>query len=418
MANDFSKNEVVLFEKTIENFEDSLIMSRHIDKYEMEAVSAERQNDITHIPMPYIAQTYDGRDQSANFGSFTQLSVPAQVDTWKSGNFRANALERRDESQISKYSRAIAHKLASDVNIACMNMAANEGTLVIKRTSAASGFDDVAKCRSIMNRVGITHEDRKLALSTDDYNGMASNLAGRESINDPKALKAYEEAYIGKIASFETFSLDYANRLAAKGGTTVTINGANQYHTPKATDTNKKNVDNRYQNIEVTVSSGAINVGDCFTIADVYEVHHITKQSTGNLKTFRVVAVPDGGTTGTITISPAIVSAGGGTDAEKQYQNVDSTPADGAALVWLNTVAANVNPFWKKESMLLLPGKFDPAEDSGLKSMVETTESGITMVMSRDAEIKTMDVLYRLDIYFGTVMLQPEMAGIMLFSQT
>ena len=62
----------------------------------------------------------------------------------------------------------------------------------------------------------------------------------------------------GQNAGFETFKLDYAYRLTAKTATTVTINGANQYYIPKATSTattgEVSNVDNRYQNLTVTVS--------------------------------------------------------------------------------------------------------------------------------------------------------------------
>lgn len=417
MSNSFSKEEVVAFEETAKEFEDHLVLSQNVDVYNTNATQMERANDIIHRPMPYIAQSFDGSDQSGNFANLTQLSVPSQVNTWKSSPWTMTATERRDALQIQRFSKAAAHKLASDVNVALMNLAANQGTLTVKRTAAASGFDDVAKCDEIMNRVGVTYQDRKLALSSVDYNGMASNLAARENIGDKMASDAYRNASIGRVASFDTYKLDYANSLAEKTAATVTINGANQYHTPQATDSNNNNVDNRYQDIEVTVGSGTIAVGDAFTIADVYEVHHITKQSTGELKTFRVVAVPDGGTTGTITISPAIVSNGGSTDAEAMYQNVDSTPANGAALTFLNTVTKPVNPFWVKSCIELLPGKFEVDSDA-FATMSYSTPQGVTMVMSRDANIDNLVTKYRMDIFFGTVMLQPQMAGIMLFSQT
>ena len=84
-----------------------------------------------------------------------------------------------------------------------------------------------------MNEQGVQSFDRYMALSTRDYNGMASNLAGRQTLTG-KPLTAYEKAYIGMVASFETYKLDYATRLTAAAGTTVTVNGANQYYTPKA----------------------------------------------------------------------------------------------------------------------------------------------------------------------------------------
>src|SRR5690606_13106880 len=109
----------------------------------------------------------------------------------------------------------------------------------------------------------------------------------------------------------------------------------------------KSNVDNRYQNITVSATAN-VKAGDSFTIAGVNSVHHITKQDTGQPKTFRVIEVVSGTV---LKISPAIISAGGGSDAEKQYKNVSATPANGAEITWLNTAAAYQNPFWQKDAI-------------------------------------------------------------------
>ena len=143
------------------------------------------------------------------------------------------------------------------------------------------------------------------------------------------------------LANFDTYKLDYAYSLAAATATNVTVNGANQYYTPQATSTastgETSNVDNRYQTLAIT-ATGTLAAGDCFTIAGVNSVHMITKQDTGELKTFRVIT---GGGTGNVVISPPIISGDGGTDAELQYQNVSATPANGAAITFLNTVSYN-----------------------------------------------------------------------------
>ena len=250
---------------------------------------------------------------------------------------------------------------------------------------------------------------------------MASNLAARQTLNG-KPQTAYEKAYMGQNAGFETFKLDYAYRLTAKTATTVTINGANQYYTPKATSTattgEVSNVDNRYQNLTVAVSSGTIKIGDAFTIAGVYAVHHITKQSTGQLKTFRVVDIVSGaGGSGVIKISPAIISGGGATNAEIMYQNVGSTPANGAAITFLNTADGFANPFWHKDSIELLPGSLSVPNDAGMQVLRATTDQGIEVVMSKQAGINGLDAKFRWDILFGVAVVNPEMAGIMLFNQ-
>jgi hypothetical protein len=423
-VNSFSKDETVAFEQVFEKFEDGLVLSRLFNKYQIDGVTAERNSNTIWRPMPYIAQSYTGLDQSANFNrNYTQLSVPTTLGYSHSVPLTLSATELRDLLQEKRLGDAAMQRLASDINVDCSNMAALTGTVVVKRTTAATGFDDIAALDEAFNRMGVPMENRKAVFSSKDYNGMASNLAGRQNLVVGKTLTAYERAAVGTIANFDTFKLDYAYRLAAAAGTTVTVNGANQYYTPKATSTagtgETSNVDNRYQNLTIAVTSGTVKVGDAFTIAGVNEVHHITKQDTGNLKTFRVTAIVSGaGGSGVVTISPPIISATGGTDAEKQYQNVTAAPANGAAITWLNTVAAPVNSFWQADAFEIVPGKYEPAQDSGLSIMSATTENGITVTMARQGEIGDLSTKYRWDVFYGLVNKQPEMTGIELFNQT
>lgn len=422
MANAFNKEERVAFENIVEGFQDALVLSRNVSVYNTNSTEMERAADIIWRPQPYVAQSFNGTDMTSNFKDYIQLSVPATLGFSKSVPWTMTAKELRDALQEQRLGDAAKQKLASDINVALMNVAAQQGTLVVKRTTAATGFDDIALADALFNEQGVQAFDRYCALSSRDYNNMASNLAGRGTMQG-KPVTAYEKAYVGNIAGFETYKLDYANRLTAAAGVTVTVNGANQYYTPKATSTAATgevgNVDNRFQTITIAVTSGTVKVGDCFTIAGVNAVHHITKQDTGQLKTFRINAIVTGaGGSGTVQITPPIISGGGGTDAELEYQNVTATPATGAAITFLNTVSANVNPFWQKDALEILPGRYAVPEDAGTAVMRATTDQGIEVVFQKFYDINTMKTKYRLDTLFGVVNKQPEMSGIILFSQT
>ena len=422
MANSFSKEERVAFEDILTGFNDALVLSSLVSKYNTNGSEMERSSDTIWRPMPYIAQSYDGSDASSNFGDNTQLSVPATIGYQKHSTALLTAKELRDQLQENRLGSSAAQKLASDINVAALTVASNQGTIVSKRTTAAGGYSDIAEADALMNEQGVTMEERSFALSSRDYNGMAGDLAARQTMNEMPT-EAYRRSYVGEVAGFQTFKMDYANRLAAAAGTTVTVNGANQYHTPAATSTAStgevSNVDNRTQPLIVAVGSGTVKVGDAFTIAGVNAIHHITKQDTGQLKTFRVTGIVSGsGGSGTITISPAIVSNGGSTDAEAQYQNVTATPADGAAITFLNTVDAAVNCFWHRDAIELLPASLAVPTDAGADIMRATTDQGVELVMQKQFDINTQKTKYRWDTLFGVALLQPEMAGIMLFSQT
>lgn len=423
MANGFSKEERVAFEDILEGFNDALVLSRNCNVYQTDQVSMERSNDTIWRPQPYIAQSHDGTDATLNFDEATQLSVPATIGFSKHSTAILTATELRDMLQENRLGSAAKQKLASDINVALMNVAALQGTLVVKRTTAAAGFDDVAQCEAIMNEQGVQAFDRYLALSTRDYNGMASNLAAvTRSFGNKKSDTAYEKAYVGPVASFETYKLDYATRLAAAGGgagiTISTLDGANDY-LPVATSTaatgETSNVDNRFQTVTVSTTVG-VAAGDAFTIATLNAVHHITKGDTGQLKTFRVISVTDATH---MVISPPIITNQVPAEASAQYQNCTiGTKAANSAIVFLNTVAANVNPFWQKDALEILPGRYAVPTDAGVLVMRGTTDQGIELVMQKFYDINTMKTKYRWDTRFGVVNKQPEMSGIMLFSQT
>jgi hypothetical protein len=423
MSNSFSKEERIAFENLLEGFQDALVLSRNVAVFNTDQTMMERTNNILWRPQPYISVSYSGTDMTANFDAYTQLTVPATIGFGRSVPWVMTATELRDSLQEGRLGDAAKQKLASDINVSVMNVAALQGTIFVKRTAAASGFDDVAEIEAAMNERGVQQDSRYLALSTRDYNGMASDLAkSTRSFGNDISDSALRRAFVGQIASFETYKMDYGLRkAAAAGGAGVqmsTLTAAGNYWVPKATTVSAtgetSNVDNRYQTITVNGTAN-IQPGDAFTIGNVFQVHLITKQSTGILKPFRVVAVPSGTT---LVISPPIISNQGGSDAEAQYQNcVVTTQSATAPITFLNTAAGFMNPFWHKDAIELLPGRYAVPSDAGAAVMRASTDQGIELVMTKQYDINTMRTKYRLDTLYGVVNKQPEMTGIVMFAQ-
>ena len=424
MANSFSKEEIVAFEDILEGFNDALILSKNINVYNTNGVTMERARDTIWRPQPYIAQSFDrviGTSISGDVSTMTQLSVPSTLGFNKCSAWQMNALELRDALQEGRLGDSAKQKLASDINLSVMDLAAAQGTLVVDVATAAGDYDDIALCDSIMNEQGVMAGDRYLALSSRDYNGMAGNLAvATRSFTGNKSANAYERSFVGEVASFQTYKLDYANRCAANAATpTIATNGAQVRYVPKATVNNVGgilNVDNRYQTVTVTTTVGTV-AGDAFTIDGIEAVHHITKRSTGELKTFRVIEVIDGTS---MVISPPIIGANSApTDAELQYKNVEVTATSATAGInFLNVAASNINPFWRKDSIELLPGRYAVPDGAGVDVLRASTDQGIELVMTKKFDPLTFQTLYTLDTLYGVVMTNPEMAGILLFNQT
>ena len=422
MANSFSKEERVAFEDILEGFQDLLVLSRHVSIYNTNQTEMARTNDTIWRPMPYIAQSITSTPGNAiSYKNMTQLSVPSTIGFSQTVPWTMTTLDLRDALQEGRLGESAKQKLASDINVAIMNTAAAQGTLVVPIGAAAGDYDDISLCDTIMNEQGVPDYDRFLGLSSRDYNGLAGNLSqASRSFGNQKSDKAYERNFVGMVAGFDTYKFDYANRIAAAAGGTTTINTttAQAQYVPQATSTSvggQINVDNRYETVTVSNTVGVV-AGDAFTIDGIDAVHHITKQSTGELKTFRVISVTNGTQ---MVISPPIISAvTAPTDAEIQYQNCKITAAASAAPVnWLNTGAAAINVFWQRDALEILPGRYAIPADAGTAVMRASTDQGVELVMQKFYDIDSMVIKYRLDTLFGVVNKQPEMSGILLFNQ-
>jgi hypothetical protein len=421
MANNFSKEERVAFEDILEGFNDAMVISRNVSKFGTDGQLMERASDTIWRPMPYIL-TSQARTMGTDVSTqdTTQLSVPSRLGFQRNATWAMDAKQLRDALQEGRLGKAAYQRLASDVNTSVRDVASMQGSIVVKVTAAASTYDQIALAESAMNEQGIAEGDRYLALSTRDYNGLAGNLAGRQTMQG-KPVTAYERSYVGNVAGFETYKMDAGKRQTAQSATvTIATNGTQVRYVPVATTTASTgevaNKDNRFQTVAVSSTTG-VAAGDAFTIAGIFAVHQITKENTGQLKTFRVISV-DSSTT--MTITPAIVGANSSpTAAELQYKNVEvvSTSAT-AAITWLNTVATAINPFWHKDSIELLPGRYAVPTDQGVDVMRGTTDQGLEVVMSKKFDPDKFVSSYYLDILYGVVNTNTQMNGVILFNQS
>jgi hypothetical protein len=422
MANNFTKQEQIMFDDMVAGFDDALIIGKLATLYNsgLSGEEMERARDQFWIPAPLIGSSFNGFDQTSNFGDLTETEVPVSIGYHKSDPRKLSAKNLRNESVLRQWGKAARQKLASDVNYALFQTVALQGSVVVKRTVAATGYDDVSLADAALTETGVPLADRAFVASPRTANLMAGDLAKRGTFNGA-VQNAYERATLGiDVAGFDVYKNDQSLSLGAATGGATTVNGANQYYVPKATTLDNlgvdTNVDNRYSDLVITATTYAnIKAGDAFTMTGVNSVHMISKQDTGQLQTFRVIGKP---AANTIRVAPAIISAQGATRAEVEYQNVTATPANGATITWLNTVTAPLNPFFVRDALLLIPGSFAVDPEDGWQVMRARTDLGIGITYVRQGEINDLSVKARFDVDFGTSLTQPQLAGVELFNQT
>jgi hypothetical protein len=158
-------------------------------------------------------------------------------------------------------------------------------------------------------------------------------------------------------------------------------------------------------NLSGLTAANTINQGDRFTIAGVFGVEDIGKSSQPSLQQFVVTsaATVAGGGTVTVNIFPAITATG-------QYQNVSNSPANSAAITWLNTSASvgSRGFAFHKDSYAIAFAKLDEPKAVESCTSIVDERTGVS-IRSMVFYSGTSDVwVYRFDTLFAVSPLYPQ----------
>ena len=210
----------------------------------------------------------------------------------------------------------------------------------------------------------------------------------------------YKEGIVGRTGGFDVFenTMIPAHTTGTYAGTPLT-NGANQGST---------GADNAYATTSSLITDGwsstSLKAGDIITIADVYEVHPETKQSTGKLKKFTVTAdVSDTAGAITMTISPAIIAGGA-------YQNVTARAGDNKTITVLGTSATayGQNIAFHKDAFAFVTA--DLEVPNGVDMAAREVYDGVSMRFVRWFDGDAGEFKSRIDILYGYAPVYPELA--------
>lgn len=147
--------------------------------------------------------------------------------------------------------------------------------------------------------------------------------------------------------------------------------------------------------------TGTLVKGDVITVAGVFAVNRVTKQTTGELQQFNVTANVASGAT-SIPIYPAIVVA------PAAYGTVTASPASGAVI---SLLGAPVTTY--RKNIAYVPEAFTLATADlqlprGVNEAARETYDGISLRMISDYDVTNDLFITRIDILYGYVCLRPE----------
>jgi hypothetical protein len=408
MANSALKAIEIMWEEFVEKYDSMCVLSKMVDKETIDPTEAQRSGDVMYVRQNYHASTVAGLDISGETDmDVISRAVPLVFQDPQNVKYSMDAKEMRDETVMRKQGEAAAQRLASVVDTTLYNRAVDRATIVELATGAMTWNLGQSAETSLIQR-GISSSQARLLLNATDYQAVSADLGGKAYVGD-WSKGAYERSMVPGIANFQTHRTDNLKNLAIKGTVTgATVNGA-QSHTVVAKDANGVPVDNRQMALTVQGANVAnIKAGDVFTIANVNAVHMITKEDTGKLQTFRVLAVGGSGTS--LTVSPAIVADG-------PYQNVTIAAANSAAVTFVNNATKPANLFFTGDAIQLKYSRLHFPTDQGAKVMTATTANGAPLTMSYFFNHLTGKTQFRFHTYFGAEAVDPEKIGIIVANQ-
>jgi hypothetical protein len=204
----------------------------------------------------------------------------------------------------------------------------------------------------------------------------------------------YREGSMGRTAGFDW----YENPLVpthTNGNTVagVTVSGAGQTGATL--------------NIGGVANGNTFARGTTFTIAGVFEVHPETKAVTSRLQPFVVAGPTDPvtmtGTTGSLTISPAIVITGA-------QQNVSASPASGAAITITGAAATAYEQEMAFHRDAFAFATADLVLPRGVDFAAREVFDGVSMRIVRAYDINNDAFPCRIDVFYGYKTIRPQMA--------
>lgn len=276
------------------------------------------------------------------------------------------------------------------------------GTPGVALTGGASGtaLPAITKALALLNKNLAPNEGgRKTLLNDPDFNGVLATSNLTYFHPGAEVSKMYTDGYQGDFSSFRVFmnQLVQSHTNGVYGGSPIvaaTVGANSTWGTSSTLSTSGW-------------SSGAttLNAGDIFTIAGVYMVNAQTKQAIATLQQFVVVnTVSDTAGAITMTVSPAIVTAGG-------FQNVSRAPTinDVITVLGASGVTTQNALAFDRDAIMLATKELMPYS-VGLGKTTTDDQTKIPVRVQQMPDIRTNQEILRFDVMTAWAPLYDQLA--------
>lgn len=392
----------VIAKEALFQLENNVIMGQKVHRqYKKEFVKI--GNSVTiRKPVKFIAT--DGATRSNQDVLEETTSITINNRKHVSWNFSSQDLTLTIEEYSERYIKPAVIALSNTIDRAlCVEGAQAFFNRVGTPGTTPDAFSDLAAVAQRMDEEPVPDDGlRCLVLNPAARWGMADGMGGTGSggiFNAEIVGGMVRKGMLGTLANFEIYGdQNIALHTTGAHSGTPLVNDASFTN-----DTNVVAFDGMTGSV-----TGALVTGDTFTIAGVYSVNDVSKESTGVLQDFVVLADVD--TTagaGSITCYPDIND--GSTASTAAYQTVDALPADNAAITIKGTASTAYpqNLGFHQNALALVNVPLELPDSAAFKARADWRGYSIRVV--KDYDIDNDVEIIRLDILFGTKAIYKEL---------
>lgn len=400
----------LIAKEALMQLENNLVMGNQVHReYKKEFNGG--QGDTVSIRKPVKFYTADGATRVNQDVEEKSTSITIDQRKHVSWKFSTQDLTLSVEQYSERYIKPAMITLANTIDKSLYSLYSTVWNSVGTPGTTPSTFANVADAAQRLDEMAVGMDNRSMMLNPAAGYSVAGNQLTLDSVGT-MCKSAYEEAAIGRIAKFSTFSSqNIANHTTGTHttGSTPLVNGGSQNVTyANATGANTQSlVTDGWAN-----STAVLKAGDVFTLAGVYAVNPVPGEGTTGktvmpyLQQFTVIsdATSDGSGNATLTISPAIITSG-------PQQTVDAAPADNAAITVMGTEATAYpqNLGFHKNAFALVTVPLEMPDGASFKA--RESHNGLSVRCVKDYDIDADEDIIRLDVLYGRKAIYPDLAA-------
>ena len=382
--------------KALEILENNLVLTRNVNRQydDSFAVEGAKIGSTLRIRLPDRALVTDGAALQVQDDNeqYTTLSVASQKHIGV--NFTSAELTMQLDDFAERVLKPRISQLASSIDADVAN--------AYKAIYQSVGTPGTTPATSLV-----------LLQAQQKLNEAAAVMSPRYATVNPAANAGLVEGMKGLFNPTDTISRQFKNGMMGMGVLgfeEINMSQSIKVHTTgtrtSATTTNGASSQGA---TTIALTGGAnevINAGDVFTIAGIYAVNPQTRESTGSLQQFTVLATNTASGAGAYTavqISPALY------DATNALATVTTLPTNGLTVTFLGAASTGYaqNLVYHKDAItfatadLLLPQGVDMAS--------RQVHNGISMRVVRQYDINNDRLPCRIDVLYGYSTIRPQM---------